>query len=146
MLAGDVPAAMKLREEAQELAVKLNGVKSLGICGGSDAPASALERETAAPAGAVPMWGQVAAIAIHFLTAKSRVSRSQPRSSSIPCSAKIGTNVANRFSACAEVILCTLFRGFGLVQRAFRFVERIRSKARLPGSGSPVTRYARTPP
>jgi hypothetical protein len=58
MLAGDVEKTMAIREEAQELAVKLNGGTLLGICGGPDAPASVLERETAAPPGAVPMWGQ----------------------------------------------------------------------------------------
>jgi hypothetical protein len=45
MPAGDVPAAMKLRDEAHELAVKLNGGNA-GICGGPDAPAYVLERAT----------------------------------------------------------------------------------------------------
>jgi hypothetical protein len=57
MLAGDIPAAMKIRDEADELAIKLNDGKSLGICA-PDGPAKILERETAAPKGAVPLWGQ----------------------------------------------------------------------------------------
>jgi len=57
MLAGDIPAAMKIREEAHDLAVKVNG-GDVGICADADAPAYVLERATAAPAGTVPMWGQ----------------------------------------------------------------------------------------
>src|ERR1022692_2473091 len=57
MLAGDVPAAMKIREEAHDLAYKVNGGDA-AIKGGPDAPAYVLERATAAPAGTVPMWGQ----------------------------------------------------------------------------------------
>jgi hypothetical protein len=64
MLAGDVPAAMKLREEAHELAVKVNG-GGAGICAGPDAPAYVLERATAAPAGTVPMWGQTGEFTIN---------------------------------------------------------------------------------
>jgi len=57
MLAADIDEAMRLREEAHRLAAKLNG----GMCGiiaSNDAPGSVLARETAAPAGAVPLWGQ----------------------------------------------------------------------------------------
>src|SRR5580704_14958704 len=57
MLAGDEKAAMAIREEAHELAYKVNGGKS-GIKGGPDAPCYVLERATEAPAGVVPMWGQ----------------------------------------------------------------------------------------
>jgi hypothetical protein len=64
MIAGDAPAAMKIREEAHDLAVKVNGGK-LGICGSPDAPAFVLERATAAPAGTVPMWGQTGEFTIN---------------------------------------------------------------------------------
>jgi hypothetical protein len=57
MLAGDVAAAMKIREEAHDLAYKVNG-GDVAIKGGPDAPCYVLERATAAPAGTVPMWGQ----------------------------------------------------------------------------------------
>lgn len=54
---GDIPVAMKIRDEARELATKLNGNDPCGIsC--SDGPGGILERETAAPDGAVPLWGQ----------------------------------------------------------------------------------------
>src|SRR5579872_6227314 len=63
MLAGDVPAVMNIREEAHELAVKVNGGDA-GICGSPDAPAYVLERVTAAPTGTVPMWGQTGSFII----------------------------------------------------------------------------------
>jgi hypothetical protein len=56
MLSGDIPRAMKIRKEAQDLAIKLNGGDSCGICA-QDGPGSILERETVAPEGTVPMWG-----------------------------------------------------------------------------------------
>lgn len=58
MMAGDVQAAMAVREEAIDLAVKLNGGKLLGINGGEGSPVDLLERATAAPPGTVPLWGQ----------------------------------------------------------------------------------------
>jgi hypothetical protein len=57
MLAGDVPEAMSIREEAHELAIKLNSGNELGICA-PGGPGKLLERETAAATGAVPIWGQ----------------------------------------------------------------------------------------
>jgi hypothetical protein len=57
MMAGDVAAAMAVRKEAEDLAVKLNG-GFMGINGGPDAPCPVLERATAAPAGTIPLWGQ----------------------------------------------------------------------------------------
>jgi hypothetical protein len=65
MLVGNVPAAMAIREEAHDLAVKVNGGKLLGISGGPDAPVHVLERATAAPAGTVPMWGQTGEFTIN---------------------------------------------------------------------------------
>jgi len=57
MLAADEKTAMAIRKEANRLAVKLNGGEP-GILGGPDAPGYVLMRETAAPPGTVPMWGQ----------------------------------------------------------------------------------------
>lgn len=59
MMDGDVQKTMAIRGEAQDLAIKLNGGTLLGISGGPDAPASVLERETAAPKGTIPLWGQL---------------------------------------------------------------------------------------
>lgn len=57
MMAADVETVMALREEAHKLAFRLNGGKP-GILAGPDAPGCVLARETAVPAGAVPLWGQ----------------------------------------------------------------------------------------
>ncbi len=57
VLAGDWEAAEVLIEEAHHLAVRLNGGDP-AILGGSNASARVLERETAAPDGQVPLWGQ----------------------------------------------------------------------------------------
>jgi hypothetical protein len=72
MLAGDVRAAMKVREEAHELAVKVNGGDA-GICGGPDAPAYVLERATAAAAGTVPLWGQTGSFTVDVNGMKVRI-------------------------------------------------------------------------
>ena len=66
MIAGDEETTMKLRKEAGDLAVKLNGGTSFGVCAGPDAPAKVLERETAAPEGTVPLWGQKGSFTIDF--------------------------------------------------------------------------------
>jgi hypothetical protein len=57
MLAGDEKAVMNIRKKANRLAVKLND-GDVAILGGPDAPGYVLMRETAAPPGTVPMWGQ----------------------------------------------------------------------------------------
>jgi hypothetical protein len=57
MLVDDFDEVMDLREEARLLASRLNGGKP-GILAGNDAPGCVLERETAAPVGAQPLWGQ----------------------------------------------------------------------------------------
>jgi len=72
MLAGDVPAAMKLREEAHDLAYKLNGGDA-GIKGGPDAPCYVLERVTEALAGTIPLWGQTGEFTIDVTGMKVRV-------------------------------------------------------------------------
>jgi hypothetical protein len=57
MIDGDIDEAMRLREEAHNLATRLNDGEP-GILADDDAPGCVLERETAAEAGAVPLWGQ----------------------------------------------------------------------------------------
>ena len=57
MQAADIDKAMSIREEAHQLAAKLNG-GTCGIIAGPDAPGCILERESAAPPGSVPLWGQ----------------------------------------------------------------------------------------
>jgi hypothetical protein len=73
MLAGYVEKTMAIREEAQDLAVKLNGGRLMGICGGPDAPACVLERETAAPPGTVPLWGQEGSFTVDVNGMKARI-------------------------------------------------------------------------
>jgi hypothetical protein len=73
MLSGDIEKTTAIREEAQELAVKLNGGTLLGICGGPDAPARILERETAAPPGTIPMWGQEGSFTVDVNGMKARI-------------------------------------------------------------------------
>jgi len=57
MLAADVQTAMRLRKEAELLAVRLNDGKP-GILAGEDSPDRVLARETAAASDVVPLWGQ----------------------------------------------------------------------------------------
>jgi hypothetical protein len=57
MLAGDEEETMRLRDDADLLALKLNGFES-GILAGPEAAGCVLERETAATPGDVPLWGQ----------------------------------------------------------------------------------------
>jgi hypothetical protein len=63
MLAGDAETVRQLREEAGQLAFKLNGFDP-GILADDDAPGCALDRATAAPVGTVPLWGQSGAFEI----------------------------------------------------------------------------------
>src|ERR1035441_9244172 len=57
MLAADGAEAMRLKEEAYRLAKLLNGGER-GVLADENSPGCVLEREAAAPAGAVPLWGQ----------------------------------------------------------------------------------------
>jgi hypothetical protein len=57
MLTAGIEEAMTIREEAHNLAAKLNG-GTCGIIAGPDAPGCILERESAAPPDTVPLWGQ----------------------------------------------------------------------------------------
>jgi hypothetical protein len=57
MFAGDADTVRHLREEADQLALKLNGFDP-GILADDDAAGCVLARATAAPPGTVPLWGQ----------------------------------------------------------------------------------------
>lgn len=57
MLSGDAGTVMRLREEADRLALKLNQYDP-GFLAGGNSSANVLDRETRAPDGAVPIWGQ----------------------------------------------------------------------------------------
>lgn len=57
MIAADVDTVLAIREEARDLARKLNG-GAPGILAGDEAPGYVLAAETAGPQGAVPLWGQ----------------------------------------------------------------------------------------
>jgi hypothetical protein len=72
MLAGDIPAAMKIRQEAHDLAYKVNGGDA-AIKSGPDAPAYVLERATVAAEGEVPKWGQTGAFTINVGTMPVRI-------------------------------------------------------------------------
>jgi hypothetical protein len=59
MLAGDEKTALTIRKDAHKLAAQMNeDGTTFGIIAGDDAPGCVLERETQAPAGTVPLWGQ----------------------------------------------------------------------------------------
>lgn len=63
MLAANVEAVMGMRQEAHALALRLNGGEP-GILAHDDAPGYVLARETAAPEGSVPLWGQDGAFTV----------------------------------------------------------------------------------
>lgn len=72
MLDGDVGEIMRLREEAHDLACKLNGGDP-GILAHEDAPGRVLERETAAAPGTAPLWGQRGAFIITVDAMRARI-------------------------------------------------------------------------
>ena len=57
MLDANVAQAMRLREQARKLALKLNGGEG-GILADDDAPGCVLARKSAAVPDTVPLWGQ----------------------------------------------------------------------------------------
>lgn len=72
MFAADVDAAMRLRKEAENLALRLNGGQR-GILADDDAPGCVLIRHTAAAPGAVPLWGQSGDFIVTVGTMKVRI-------------------------------------------------------------------------
>jgi hypothetical protein len=57
MLAADMATVTALRDEANRLATKLNNFEP-GILADENAPGCVLDRETRAPSGKIPLWGQ----------------------------------------------------------------------------------------
>lgn len=72
MLAADVDETMRLRKEADNLALRLNHGDP-GILAGPDAPGCALAHETAAAPGSVPLWGQKGSFIVTVSGARVRV-------------------------------------------------------------------------
>ncbi|RED25560.1 hypothetical protein BJ123_13128 [Rhodopseudomonas thermotolerans] len=72
MLAGDAAAVLECHREAHRLAEKLNGYEP-GIIADEDAPGCVLDRETRAPDGAVPLWGQSGSFEITVGTMRARI-------------------------------------------------------------------------
>jgi hypothetical protein len=58
MVSGDEERVFQIREEAHKFAREMNGGNP-GILGGSDSSGNVLMRETRAPSGTVPKWGQM---------------------------------------------------------------------------------------
>lgn len=63
---------MRLREEAHDLALRLNHGQP-GIIANDDSPGNVLTRETAAPPGIVPTWGRCGDFIIDVGTMKVRI-------------------------------------------------------------------------
>lgn len=63
MLSANVGETMRLREEARNLALRLNSGEP-GILAHEDSPGHVLERETAAAPDKLPLWGQIGSFAI----------------------------------------------------------------------------------
>lgn len=59
VMGGDYSMASRIRTEAHKLAVRLNGGTNFGMSGHPWSSACVLERETSAPYGMVPLWGQL---------------------------------------------------------------------------------------
>lgn len=72
MIAGDAATVMQMREEAHRLAEKLNNFEP-GIIADEDAPGCVLERETGAPDGTVPLWGQTGTFEITIGAMRVRI-------------------------------------------------------------------------
>lgn len=72
MMAGDLDTAMDIREEAANLALKLNKGEP-GILAGPDAPGCMLANMTAAATGEVPLWGQVGEFTIEVQSMRVRI-------------------------------------------------------------------------
>ncbi|EJW10841.1 KlcB protein [Rhodovulum sp. PH10] len=72
MRTGDADAVLAMHREAHRLALKLNNFEP-GICADDDAPGCVLDRETRAPDGIVPLWGQSGSFEIAVGTMRVRI-------------------------------------------------------------------------
>lgn len=72
MLAADVGEVRRLREEAAQLALKLNGRRP-GYLADETSPGCVLRRETESPPGDVPLWGQKGSFILKFEAFRARI-------------------------------------------------------------------------
>ena len=72
MLAADVEGVRRLREEAAQLALKLNGRRP-GYLADDTSPGCVLRRETESSPGAVPLWGQKGSFILEFEAFRVRI-------------------------------------------------------------------------
>ena len=72
MLAADVVEVRRLREEAAQLALKLNGRRP-GYLADETSPGCVLRRETESPPGTVPLWGQKGSFILEFEAFRVRI-------------------------------------------------------------------------
>jgi len=72
MLAGDGKTVQRIRDEAHNLAVKLNNFEP-GILAHEDAPGCVLSRLACAPDGSIPMWGQGGTFVVSHGSLKVRI-------------------------------------------------------------------------
>ena len=75
MMVGDEATVLKLRNEARDLARKLDP-EGNGILAGPDGPGYQLERATTAPEGTIPKWGQTGSYIVDVNGIKIRVEQS----------------------------------------------------------------------
>ena len=75
MMVGDEKTVLQLRNEALDLAHKLDA-EGNGILAGPDAPGYQLERATAAPEGTIPKWGQTGSFIVDVNGIRVRVEQS----------------------------------------------------------------------
>jgi hypothetical protein len=64
VLAGDGAAVELLEQEADNLAIRLNGNSRFGMKADEDSPCNVLERETAASVDESPIWGQAGQLVV----------------------------------------------------------------------------------
>lgn len=72
MIAGDADTVLRLREEAHDLAYKLNNYEP-GIIADDDSPGCVLNAFTRAADGAVPLWGQSGSFIITIGSMRVRI-------------------------------------------------------------------------
>lgn len=72
MLAADVKKVRRLREEAAQLALKLNDRRP-GYLADDTSPGCVLRRETESEVGAVPLWGQKGSFTLEFEAFRVRI-------------------------------------------------------------------------
>ena len=72
MLCANAPEAMRIRDEAHALALRLSGADP-AILEGAGAPGRALERLSAAAEGSVPLWGQTGVFCVTACDMRVRV-------------------------------------------------------------------------